>query len=340
MDSLHQLLAEARGELPPTTIDLDRIAARGRKTIKRRRWSMVAAAVAVTLAAGSLFPFVRDEHRATRPARPAPAAPAFATRLHGFTLGDFQVGASIIVTPGYEVAPILRAGVPAPSRLAGSVELYRPGVFDPRVFRTGTPVTIGSAAGFLHVDVTTVRYGNGQKLAEIRQPAVAWPYADDAWAVVRSSVDGPPDGLTADVLRGLASHLELGAPAPVRLPFRVGYVPPGLTMAAAGRISLGFVRDTTLGRLGEVTLAPSPSFTGLTGPADLGGVTIVEERRAAGVPRGAPTCDRYGCYRGLPGTDLYLGVTGKFPAAQLRKILDGLTTANPDDQATWYPAGS
>ena len=332
MDSLHRLLTDARGELPPTTVDLDEISARGRRHIRRRRWSVVAAAVAVTLAAGSLFPFVRDDHRPSPPATHVPAAAGFAARVQGFTSGGYRVGASIMVTPGYEIAPIYRDS----TRVAGSVEVYRPGAFDPRIVRTGTPVTVGSAPGFRFVATTTVRYGTGQKLAEITKPAVAWPYADDAWAVVRSA----DDTLSTDTLQALASHLTLGPATPVRLPFRLGYLPPGLTTQAAGRISLDLTRDTTLGRLGELTLAAPRPYTGLTAPVTPSGVTIVEEHQAAGRPHGDTTCDGGGCYRGLPGTDLYVGVTGQLPAPQLRKILDGVTTADPGDRATWFAVQS
>ncbi|MEV6850782.1 hypothetical protein [Actinoplanes sp. NPDC051411] len=334
MESLHELLADARGELPPNPLDLDEISARGRKIIRRRRWSVGAAAVAVTLAAASLFPFVRPSH-------PDPAAspvPGLVTSLQGFTSGDYQVEASIMVTPAYEVAPIVQR----PARVVGSVEVYRPGAFDPRVFRTGTPITIGSTPGFLHVATSTIRYGpNGnQKLAEIKRAAVAWPYADDAWAVLRSADDGPDDGLSAETLQQLAAQFTLGPPAPVRLPFRIGYLPPGLTLQAAGRTSLDAVRDTTLGRLGEATLAQPRPFTGLTGTVTPSGVTIIEQHQAEGVRRGATACDSYGCYRGLPGTDLYLGVTGKLPTTELRQILDGVTAANPSDRTTWFPAQS
>jgi hypothetical protein len=327
-DRLHQLLRDARGELPPTTVDLDEISARGRRHIRRRRWSVVAAAVAVTLAAGSLFPFVRDDHRPSPPATHVPAAAGFAARVQGFTSGDYRVGASIMVTPGYEIAPIYRDS----TRVAGSVEVYHPGAFDPRIVRTGTPVTVGSTPGFRYVATTTVRYGTGQKLAEIKKPAVAWSYADDAWAVVRSA----DDTLSTDALQGLASHLTLGPATPVRLPFRLGYVPPGLSTQAAGRTSLAPTDDPAPGRLGEMTLAAPHSFTGLTGPLTLAGATIVEEHRAGGVPAGT-TCDGSGCYRALPDTDLSVGVTGTLPSPQLRQILDGVTTADPADPATWFP---
>jgi hypothetical protein len=323
MDGLHQLLADARGELPPNTVDLDQISARGRKIIRRRRWSVVAAAVAVTLAAGSLLPLVRRDHHPSPPGLPASTAPAFAARVQGFSSGGYDVGASIMVTPGYEVAPISYAG-----HAVGSLEVYRPGAFDPHVFQAGTPLT----PGYLHVDTVTVRYDDGRLLATINKTALAWPYADDAWAVLRSAAAGPADGLSAPTLQQLASHLTLGAPAPVRLPFHLGYTPPGLVPSAAD-----LSRDTTPGRLGELTLAPPRPYTGLTGPVTPSGVTVVEEREPTGTHHGGTACDSDGCYRGLPGTNRYVGVTGKLPTAQLRRVLDSLTTADPSRPATWYP---
>lgn len=337
MENLHQLLTDARGELPPPSpaLDLDRITTRGRRQIRRRRWSVVAAAAAVTLAAGSLFPFVRGGHRP--PAHPAPASSGagFATRLTGYATGDYQVGASVMTTPGYETAPLTHAG-----RVVGAVEVYHPGAFDPRLFRTGTPVTIGTAPGFLRTATTTIKYGTDEKLATLTRTSLAWPYATDAWAVIRSAAEGPDDDLTPATLQQLATHFALAPAIPVRLPFRVGYAPPGLSAEAAGRVSLTFIRDPTLGRLGELTLAEPQQFTGLTGTITLTGVTVVEERQPAGAHHGATACDSFGCYKGLPGTDLYLGVTGKLPTAELRKVIDAVTTANPSDRTTWFPPRS
>jgi hypothetical protein len=344
MEDLHQRLVDARGELPPraATLDLDLITAHGRKIVRRRRWSAVAAAVAVTLAAGSLIPAVRREHHPSPPGLPASPAQGFAATVQSLDLGDLHVGPPIMVTPGYEVAPVSRDHIQGETRVIGAVEVYRPGVFDPHLFQAGTPVTVAGKDGFRRVDTTVIKYGGGsdQRLATLDHTAVAWPYAPNAWAIVRSSADSPTAGLTPATVQQLASNLTLGPPAPVKLPFRLGYVPPGLSLEAAGRISLGLANDRTLHRLGEATLAPPRPFTALTGPPTLTGITVVEERQPDGVPRGAPTCDDYGCYRGLPGTDLYIGVTGKLPTAELRQVLNGVTTANPSQPATWFPVHS
>jgi hypothetical protein len=251
----------------------------------------------------------------------------FAAQMHGYPSGDLVVGASIQVTAGYEVAPITRA-----ARVVGSVEVYRPGIFDPALFRDGTPVSIGGAAGFLHVASSTVTYADGSKLASLETLALAWPYAGNAWAVVRSATD-----LTADTLRQLAERFTLGAPVPVKVPFRLGYVPPGYSTSTAGRVGLASVRDTTLGRLGEITLTTRKPFTVLTGPQHVDGITVLEERQPADAPRHGTTCDAYGCYREIPGTAYYVGVLGRLPTALLRAVTTGITTADPLHASTWFP---
>lgn len=63
------------------------------------------------------------------------------------------------------------------------------------------------------------------------EPTIAWRYAPDAWAVVRGTFDetaGSSEAVPSG-LRQIASAVEIGEPAPVRLPFRVGFRPPGLT---------------------------------------------------------------------------------------------------------------
>ena len=49
------------------------------------------------------------------------------------------------------------------------------------------------------------------------------------WCGERSTKQPVPSEPVPDGLRQVAAAVEIGAPTPVRLPFRVGFRPPGLT---------------------------------------------------------------------------------------------------------------
>ncbi|MDN3353159.1 hypothetical protein [Actinomadura sp. DC4] len=60
-----------------------------------------------------------------------------------------------------------------------------------------------------------------------------WQYAPGAWAVARTARLASGDGDPRSVLRRVAQALRVGANEPLRVPFRAGFIPPGLRPAAS-----------------------------------------------------------------------------------------------------------
>src|SRR5690606_1872959 len=91
----------------------------------------------------------------------------------------------------------------------------------------GTPTTVDGVTAYV-ADVEDPFSGDENGEHRTIRPTIAWQYAPDSWAVVRS--DDPPraPGEVPQNLRDIAELVEIGEPEPVRLPFRVGYRPAGL----------------------------------------------------------------------------------------------------------------
>jgi rRNA maturation protein Nop10 len=60
-----------------------------------------------------------------------------------------------------------------------------------------------------------------------------WQYKPGAWAVARTERLTPGDGDPRSVLRRVAQALRVGVNEPLRVPFRAGFVPPGLQPAVS-----------------------------------------------------------------------------------------------------------
>src|SRR5690606_25113975 len=104
----------------------------------------------------------------------------------------------------------------------GSIEVYEPGVYDPSPMLDGVQTTADGQPAYVAWVPDPFHTSN-----EARR-ALAWPYAPDAWVVVRIEHDNPDPTVSAQIpaeLVEIASLVEIGEPEPVRLPFRVGYRP-------------------------------------------------------------------------------------------------------------------
>lgn len=359
MSDVRRLLTEARGDLPPTGLDIDEITRRGRRTVRRRRWAAVGATAAVALAVASAVPLVRDVTRpapaATGPATVSPA-PALTFTFGGYAVGDYRVADPVQVTPGYEVAPVWRdhaAVVDAPggtSLVVGSVTVYRAGAFDPAEFRAGTAVVVNGRPGWQRTFAGSAKAG----AATVSKPALAWEYAADAWVVVRSAGAGT-FGLAAGQVRTLADRFAENRRAVATLPYRMGYVPAGYRLVAAGSSDLADVPDTALGRVSQAYLVRGGmSFQRLSDPIELGydgvraGLSIAVSRKEIGGAHPRPvvtTCKQSGagayCDLSVPHSDYYVEVADlskRLSVAEVKAVTDGLTFADPAEPGGWYPA--
>lgn len=113
--------------------------------------------------------------------------------------------------------------VPGPSNWSYNVEVFEPGAYDPAAARAGEPVDVAGKAGFYRPDLLCQCFG-----ATVTDPILAWEYAPDAWAGVRfSGSEGWPPDMRAQLLR-LAKAVRTDQTIPLRVPFKVGYLPEGL----------------------------------------------------------------------------------------------------------------
>jgi hypothetical protein len=138
-----------------------------------------------------------------------------------------------------------------------TLTVYAPHAFDPRqVEAHGTPTSVGKHQGYFSTPLdTSVEPNNG-----MRAPILAWQYGHDSWATVKfQGTDTAPTKLKEKAVT-LAEAVRTGVSTVLRLPFKIGYLPPHLVpelafvlrSAGSGRIGLSDgvqADDLTLGGL-------------------------------------------------------------------------------------------
>jgi hypothetical protein len=337
MSDMRQLFDTARGDLPPAPFTVDQITEAGRRGMRRRRLaravSAVGAAAAVLVVAAVGIPIRRGEPPV--PADPAPRIAAFTDTITGFTVGGLRVSGTLEATPGYETAAIVRA-----QNVVGLLTVFRPGAFDPSAYESGTPVQVGGHdayarvfAAMLPLDSPNVIDGRVVTGRQAELPAVAWQWASGAWATVVARQDGPP-GMTAGDVRTVATRVEPATTgSAATLPYKIGFLPAGWTLAAAGRHQVTAAGDD--GEISRAYLLRDPTFTGLTGRPTLSqGILItVHTGTVSGSEHHEVT---------IPGSDYHVEVADEsntLGASTVERIAHSLTFADPARPASWYPAG-
>jgi hypothetical protein len=380
MSDLRRLLETARGDLPPAPAGLDLIIEAGRRGVRRRRlargFAVAGAAVAVAAVVTAGLPLFRGTAPAPHQKQPAPPAvakaqrpvvPPFSYTFAKYAVGDFRVDSPLESTPGYESAVIFRDhalligepdGMTVP---AGSLTVYRPGVFDPSAFTSGTPVTVSGHAGFAKTFVTTEKVpsatGKGKRTVTIHSPGIAWQFAPDSWAVISARGDGNY-GISAATVKQLADRFTSRTPTPARLPYRMRYTPPGWALVSAGRVTFDLAGDSETHMISEAYLAKKATlgaFRGLSGRIDFedatwGAISINVSRKETEGQYPHPfktkcqlSVSGLGAFCDLPikGSDYYVEVfdaSRTLSVTEVEKITDGLDFDNVTKPATWHPA--
>jgi hypothetical protein len=367
-DLLQRASATALATAPPMRRDVDDVVAAGRRRQARQRLLRTggtAAATVVAVAATVALPRAFDgaappsvASSASAPASPAALVypPAlFAYGLRGYTAGPFTVSAPVLVTPGYQELYVRRGDetlnlsdgsgrvvASAPS-FSALVTVYRPGVFEPSRYAGGEPVRVNGRPGFF---VSGAKYHAGGD--QPGSTALAWQYADNAWAVASSVtlVQYTRAELT-QIAAGLA-----GAPAgPATVALKLRWAPAGYVLT-----SVGATDDYPSGAPYMVSslrlIRTRPAYTALTEPVDAsatGSPTVrialypVEftddtHRR----PGSAAYCNPGNadlCFR-MTADGQYLAEvysSGGLSQADLRRILDEAQFADPARPSTWFP---
>ncbi|MEV8512367.1 hypothetical protein [Dactylosporangium sp. NPDC051484] len=365
---LPELLRDARTALPPPRFDVEDAVVAGRRLRTRRRVGRTGLFAAVTVVAAVAIAAVAP--RLGVPVVPGvPAVPAVPVasgdtgasafdypaeplvgNIRGFKGERFGLSGTVHVTPGYQVAEVTRPDTssivtgPADryhgfSFAAGVVVVYRAGAFDPSAFAGGEPVLVERRPGRYHPSL--------RLMAGLPDgPALAWQYADGAWAVVASTDQHRP--MARDELAFVAAGLRSGEPDAARLAFRLGHVPAGFTPQAAGTADGSLTRSIP-GESYVRLVKGAATYTSLAGPVSVpeaGGVRLptieltlyrswfAKDTRSPG----EAFCQRPGfCYTSSPDGEWQIEAASGPPVSddELLRVLRSITFADPASPPTW-----
>ncbi|GAB2603711.1 hypothetical protein GCM10027269_69530 [Kribbella endophytica] len=210
---------------------------------------MVVGVVLATAAAAVAIPL------AARTSEPPVATPPSSPWFTGITV-DLLPGmrySSQGITSDGNHSVLLDTGRPEPRCV---VTRYRPGGFDVQQIPAGaTPIAVGTSHGF--------QYGSTRNPdGTLRQGAIVWPYAENAWA--RSECTKPTT-FEFDAAQSLeiAQRSTLGR-SELRSPLRVKYLPAGFRPTDVSTIRQDQHLDAVPKRFGVYSSKGAPSAGGIT----------------------------------------------------------------------------
>ena len=305
--------------------------------------------------------------RATSGGSRGPAGPSAATTLrYSFQVNPID-GYSIVhagVLPTAQYADVVLPGDDTP---VGSISVYAAGAFDPAAAEQGQPVQVGGLDGF-YATIADQRIGAP---AGAQQPAVVWPYAGGTWAVVQGDwgdrvTHGTWTGDPVAAELAVASAVDTTTSAPLPIPVRVAYLPPGTVAESAvtGTSPLAVIGLSDGGPSNaDVPQAPGHGSSmqitaaGFDPETDLRQVDAQGNLRVPGGPDvhlGAPVDvvgarafqsaegDVTAVYPDRVMTVRFTGFgTYRYSPAQLLAVAQGLVlSSSTTDQTTWFDAST
>jgi hypothetical protein len=336
---------------------------------RSRRWLATAAAVAAVVVAATVATLVAVERRPApvehRPApgtstRPAPrpwTLPAPLGQQLRFTAALGPVPGYNTTTDGLILArserfDVLYDPTRAHGQGAGTVTVYDPGAYDVRQVMQGQRVTLlGRPAyyTFTRDPLAPAPEPGGPAIPALPpQPTLAWQASDSRWIVIQGWREPLAKQLHLDPLteeRRIAAAVNTSVSEPIRLPFRIGYLPHGLTCVTTAN-------STTSPRLVGPPLWASLDL-GCPGKPDVSiqfgapwGVTYTKANlRVNGHPAvlfpgrlGAYPSDHPRLTIDL-GKKHFLTLGGGYPNAELVKIAKSIVLASDiDHPSKWFDA--
>jgi hypothetical protein len=366
------MLRDAKSDAPPPRYSVQDALTAGRKRQKQRRalWAGTGSVAVVLAVAGAVaVPQLLPESNSTATTATAGSAtskaPAkapfgypsadFSGTFAKYKVGDLTVEGTVLVTPGYQVAAITAPGKGqayegkkgeryyAPN-VIGHVVTYAKGVFDPAKAKKGTK----AGSGYFHA-------GEKQQAPKPGFPApysestYTWMYADNAWGQV--IVEGRLK-YSAAKLASIATGLAGATEEPVKVGFKLGYVPAGFALGAAGTTSdylEASFDGTSYLRLIKGNF-PYKKLTGTVGDPFVVGdqqlpilslqVYPAREQKYT-APGDAAYCPEEGlCYRYTADKKFFIELNGGgfIGNTEMLKMLNGVTFADPADESTWFAA--
>ncbi|MEV6349237.1 hypothetical protein [Actinoplanes sp. NPDC051851] len=376
---LHDVVDLAISDAPPPSTTVDTIVRKGRRVRRRRQAGMAGAGVALVVATAFALPALLPGTPGASVTPAAPAAPStvssgtaaasllgdpFIFTFGAFDAGKWHVSAPVVASTAYQIASVYRDGMVTndravdpesiadiqklkeegkyPDTLYAFLVLYRPGAYDPESLAGAEKTTVDGHQARIYAD---------PKDRSTR--AIAWEYADGAWAVVESRSTSEKTPAAAD-LRELVAGLDGATATPAKLPFTLSYVPAGYvpvevgSHATSGLNGIASARDGNYG--GAIFTNEAPATTGLAEPfggvdgADLPGDFEIFVIPAANSNQQKPgtqiRCGNGFCTtRSADGkTSIQVASDGRLSDAEMTKILQGLTLADVTSDANWTDA--
>jgi hypothetical protein len=238
--------------------------------------------------------------------------------------------------------------------LAGTVTVYDPGAYNARQVMQGQRVTVlGRPAyyTFTRDPLAPAPEPGGPTIpALLPQPTLAWQVSDSRWIVIRGWRDDVAKTLHLDPLteeRRIAAAVNTSTSEPIRLPFRIGYLPHELTCVF-------LANSTTSPHLSGPPLWASLSLGCRAEPElriDFGAPWGVTYTRANVRVNGHPALlvpGWPGLHPGAPkalgliidlGKKHFLTLGSAYPRAELLKIAKSIVVApDLDNPSKWYDA--
>ena len=371
---LSDMLKDAKSDAPPPRYSVQDALTAGRRRQKQRRalWAgtgsvAVVLAVAGAVAVPQLLPQsnstattvgtgatpTKNEQQAKAPF--AYPSTAFSGTFAKYTVGDLTVDGTVLVTPGYQVASISAPGQGqayegkngeryyAPN-VIGHVVTYAKGVFHPAKAQQDPKAGVG----WFHAGEKKEAIKPGVP-APYAESTYTWKYADDAWAqvIVQGRLKYPATKL-ASVAKGLTG----GAEAPVKVGFKLGYVPSGFALGSAGTTS-DYLEATFDGTSYLRLIKGDYPYANLTGT--VGDPYIVQDQQLPILslqlypareqkytpPGNAAYCPEEGlCYRYTADKKFFVELNGGgfIGNSEMLKMLKNVEFADPTDESTWFAA--
>ncbi|MFF0374388.1 hypothetical protein [Actinoplanes missouriensis] len=390
---LHEVVDLATSDAPPDRNTIDEIVGKGRRVQRRRRAGFAGAGAALAVVAVSAAVALPSLSRGTgETVAPPAAAPAvnaapvanwqfpddpFTFTFDAFEVGRWKVAAPIVASTSYQIASVYldgrktndrsvtdeeaaemaknlelrkqgkaRAGEPEKIIYAYLV-LYRPGAFDPAKLSGAKQLTVDGKKAY-----QTFGPGHGG----MAQRALAWEYADNAYAVLETHSNGDDDP-SAEEMQKIVSGLKPSAkPAKATLPFTLDYVPAGYQPVELGVHAMSGLNGIAAAREGDYGGAifsnKPPATTGLIEPyGGVDGANLPNSFEIFVVPAENSNqttgtteikCGNGFCTHRSPDGKVSIQVAseGRLSDAEMTKVLKGLKLADVKDDSTWTDAAT
>lgn len=288
---------------------------------RHRGWRPVAAAVVAVAAVVALVAALAVTFAPHRRATPAGVPPARVPMRFSFTI-DPAAGYEFIFS---HIQASMQGATFKDGSDEGTVHVYEPGAFGRAEAMKGTKIHVNGHDGYF------------ADRGSISGNSIAWQYAPDAWAVVMEK-DYAPAAKALSAELAFAKALRFTA-RPLQVPFKMGYLPPGLALTSGSEQSgsLPAVRQLSFSNAARDDVLRA---TFVPGGQCFGGTRVVVHGYRGCLGRPEDATDGQRALRLLiPGGSLTVDrFSSDYSDAELRKIAESITLATIGQPATWFDA--